>query len=56
MTRKVQHKQRKRANKGRYKYSINNAYSVPVSNIGFIRQWQWDWESMYNQRIIIEED
>lgn len=56
MTRKVQHKQRKRANKGRYKHSINYAYSVPVTRIAFLSVWQHGWQSLYDQRVIVEED
>ncbi len=56
MTRKERHKAWKRANKGKYYNSAKNTYSVSISNIDFIKRWLWEWESLYEQRVMVEED
>lgn len=56
MTRIEQHKATKRSRKGKYYNSARNTYSVPISNIDFIKRWQWSWESLYEQRVMVEED
>ena len=56
MTQIEKHKITKRLRKGRYYRSAKNTYSVSISNVDFIKRWLWEWESLYEQRVIVEED